>query len=270
MRVAGEGVKPTQAPSGTSPQSVRVPLIKTAAGDVDYEVVLKYGGHMPSILSMREVSFPLVKTVNINVELSQVRLYLPDTHHWFDFGGCMTRVKDAGDLAAGFLAYRNKQIERLSQILTSGDAYSRARASNNLKQIGLGIQGFNDITDLSSSVTGNEEVQKQQRANTLAIQNAEQIIQQQEAEDKALGVNDNRSRFYELYQGQGNARSKNVVQELGGNFANPTTAPPAKPQEARSPSIATGSSTTSSSRSTMRRASQRKTRSPARTRPAST
>src|SRR5262249_21933757 len=41
VRVAGEGVKPVTA-TAAKPQAVRIPLIKTAAGDTDYLVVLKY------------------------------------------------------------------------------------------------------------------------------------------------------------------------------------------------------------------------------------
>lgn len=225
VRVAGEGVKPTQV--AAKPQAVRIPLIKTAAGDQDYLVVLKYGGQLDSIITGKEVDFPLVKTENIHVELSQVRLFLPDTHHWFDFGGSMTRVKDKADLDAGFLSYRNKQIERLSQMLSSKDAYSRARASNNLKQIGQGIQNFNSIRE---DLYGNEEVQKQQRANIHALNAAQTVIQQQEADEEKVSA-DNRLRLYDLYQGQANGRAKNVVQELGGNFVNPNDAPPAKAPE---------------------------------------
>ena len=48
-RVAGEPVKPTAIPGSTDPRGVRIPLIKTARGELYYEVVLKYGGRMPAL-----------------------------------------------------------------------------------------------------------------------------------------------------------------------------------------------------------------------------
>jgi hypothetical protein len=62
-------------------------LIKTAEGDTDYAVVLKYGGWLQPVGIVDRVAFPLMRTVNINVELSRVRLRVPETHAWFDFGG---------------------------------------------------------------------------------------------------------------------------------------------------------------------------------------
>ena len=48
------------------------------------------------------VRFPLIHTENIHVEESQVRLRLPETHRWFDFGGSMRLVEDEEELLAGF------------------------------------------------------------------------------------------------------------------------------------------------------------------------
>ncbi|MBE3070981.1 MAG: hypothetical protein IMZ66_12165, partial [Planctomycetes bacterium] len=70
---------------------IRIPIVKTAEGDLDYAVVLKYAGRIESLENLRwAVRFPLIRTVNINVELSQVQLYLPETHVWFDFRGTMS------------------------------------------------------------------------------------------------------------------------------------------------------------------------------------
>jgi hypothetical protein len=88
--VAGEPVKPTEVPKGPK-QQVRIPLVKTAPGDADYPVVLTYAGKLPKLGGWQTVRFPFVKTVNINVEMSLVRLQLPTTHRWFDFGGTMSQ-----------------------------------------------------------------------------------------------------------------------------------------------------------------------------------
>ena len=117
--VAGEPVKPAAgnsasgtAASGTAAAGglVRIPLVKTARGDADYPVVLKYGGELGRLGAVDHIDFPMIRTVNIHVELSQVELYLPESYDWFNFGGTMRHVAGEGDLAAGWLAYNTKQI----------------------------------------------------------------------------------------------------------------------------------------------------------------
>ena len=76
--VAGEPVKPAAGkPTANGGDVVRIPLIKTARGDADYEVVLKYGGQLGQLGAISHVEFPLIHTVNIHVELSQVELDVP-------------------------------------------------------------------------------------------------------------------------------------------------------------------------------------------------
>ena len=140
--VAGQPVKPTEVPGGTTPDQVRIPLIKTAEGDTDYAVVLKYGGQLQPVGTVDRVDFPLIRTVNINVELSRVRLRLPETHTWFDFGGTMRQVFDEGSYEADFFSYNAKQVKRLMQALNTDNHYARARSMNNLKQLGLAVQNY--------------------------------------------------------------------------------------------------------------------------------
>ena len=96
--MAGEPVKPTAMPRGGGPiaASVRIPLIKTAPGELCYDVVLKYGGRMPALGTLGHVEFPLIHCENIRPDLSQVRLYVPDRYRWFDFGGTMRLVAGGG------------------------------------------------------------------------------------------------------------------------------------------------------------------------------
>ena len=58
VRVAGEPVKPTRVPGSADPQDVRIPLIKTAAGEGAYDVVLKYGGDVRPLTDVRQRRFP--------------------------------------------------------------------------------------------------------------------------------------------------------------------------------------------------------------------
>ena len=107
---------------------LRIPLIKTAEGDLDYPVVLKYAGKFDRLRTLRTVDIPVVRTININVELSQVKLYLPEDFRWVHFEGTATRVLGEDDFAAGYMAYRTQQVEKLTQIIRGSNEFSKSRA----------------------------------------------------------------------------------------------------------------------------------------------
>ena len=223
--VAGEPVKPT-AISGGAPR-VRIPLVKTAAGDLDYEVAVKYGGTLAALGKLATVNFPLIRTVNIHVEQSQVRLYLPETHDWFDFGGSLGRVANEADLEAGFLNYSSKLLQRLSQTKSSDNEYAKARSTNNLKQIELQLHDY--LRSNAGQAAGNEAF-KQEAANAeRTLKEAESQSTTQGDFEQVAGEADNRGNLNRLYEGQETRRSKNVVNELGANF-DATTQPQQQPQ----------------------------------------
>ncbi len=128
--VAGEPVKPIDPPkkqgAAQSPGRVLIPLVKTAVGDRDYAVVLKYGGKTDRPGWLSAVRFPLVHTKNIHVERSVVKLYLPENDCWFDFGGTMRLAEQEADVAAQEFSYRNWQIGQLAQVVAKSDRFARA------------------------------------------------------------------------------------------------------------------------------------------------
>ena len=133
--MAGEPVKPSQIPGSTNVRHVLLPVRKTAKGDPNYPVVLKYGGTLPPLAAMATVQFPLVRTVKpypaagrtIGIEQSQVEIYVPKSHEWFNFGGKMHQTADEADLAAGRLSAFNRQGERLIEAARDSDAFTRIR-----------------------------------------------------------------------------------------------------------------------------------------------
>jgi len=213
--VAGQPVKPTEVPGGTTPDQVRIPLIKTAEGDTDYAVVLKYGGWLQPVGTVDRVAFPLMRTVNINVELSRVRLRLPETHTWFDFGGSMRRVSDEGEYEADFFSYNAKQVKRLMQTLNTDNYYARARSMSNLKQLGLAVQNYQQQF---GDYRANDTFRRNLDVNADLIRQAEQQTQEILAKEGAVTVTDNRGRLNTYFLDQSNDSAKNVVNELGGNF----------------------------------------------------
>ena len=222
---AGEPVKPTRAPPPASDREVRIPLLKTAEGDLDYEVRLVYGGKLPSLETLRRVSFPLMRTVNVKVELSQVRLYLPEAYRWFNFDGTMKLVVDEAELQAGNLSYYNKSTEKLAKTLEGGDEFAKVRASNSLQLLKSDVQSYLGTIASSSQDGANENLQRELTLNGGVWREAEQqrqaqVAQQSAHADSAAAVTlDNSTRLNEAFEGQQNARAKNVVSGLTFNFS---------------------------------------------------
>jgi len=214
-RVAGEYVKPV-IPEGGHDDRVRIPLVKTAAGDLDYEVALKYGGRIDGLRHLGRLDFPLIRTQNVNVELSQVELRLPGTHHWIDFDGTMRQVAQAGDFEAGFMAYKNKLAQRLVHTLKYGNPFEQARATSNLKQLTKSLQ---DDQKTMQVYAGNRKI-------NLEISNASGLIDTANKElaefEKELDVDadglDNRAEFNDAFDDQVNTFARNVVFNNGANW----------------------------------------------------
>ena len=220
--VAGEPVKPIQVPAtvaaaesagaGVRRRLVRIPLVKTAAGDLDYPVVLKYGGEFGALGRLSKVEFPLLRTSDIEVELSQVRLYLPETHLFFRFGGTMRLADEEDDLVAGRLSYETKQAQRLMDTMQQADDFAKVRAQNNLKQLGLALG-----TQSQARSSTSERVQQELAQNSAVFQNVDKELKKFAEAPTQRQVEDNRDRLNDLYQNQRTSRAKNVVKDLGRN-----------------------------------------------------
>ncbi len=213
--VAGEPVKPIVATAAAGTK-LQVPLIKTAKGDRDYAVVLKYGGSLGSIGSLSEVGFPLIHTVNINVEESQVRLFLPENHRWFDFGGDMKQVGEA-DLAAGEMEYVAGQLGKFAEVLKGKDEYAIARARANSSRL---VAENKMLQHRQGEIVSNENLEKSIGLNTQAVDQLELQLKQQaqKADESAVTDLDNRRRLDQVWRSQRNDRGRNVVKEVGDNW----------------------------------------------------
>ncbi len=216
-RVAGQPVKPTLKPKSPDARHIRIPLVKTAVGDLAYDVILKYGGKVPPLSRFdNKVDFPLMHTENIHVELSQVRLHVPENYRWYDFGGTMRQATDEGDMAAGRVAFHNKQVKQLAETMRHGKKFEQARAEYNYKNIRketLQLQEFgNDYAD-------NAGLQEQLVANSEVLREADEELDRLGDAETQVSAGDNRDLLNQRLQWQKTTRSRSVVQTLGPNWA---------------------------------------------------
>ena len=212
--VAGQPVKPTRVEGEEG--RVRIPIVKTAEGDLDYAVVLKYGGTVGRLAAFRyTVRFPLVRTLNIEAELGQVRLFVPEDYTWFDFDTPMTQAEQAGTLEAGVLAYQRKLAGRLLTTLQSDNPFAQMRAMSNLKQVGREIL---EKQQTLQSYGRNADVQTElSNAGVVIEQMNKQLGARPEAAEAAVAFNGDFLR--RAYNEQDNRRDRNLVQDLGANWS---------------------------------------------------
>lgn len=220
--VAGTPVKPIQSsnkPKRAGATRFRLPLVRTQTGDLDYGVELKYAGKMKKSGFMTQLDFPLIESVNINVELSQVKLLLPENQYWYGFGGTLGQVRDESDFLAGWLSHKNKQIGRLSELTTKdSEVFSKARAEENLKQLGSEVkqQLGNARFDLNSNSSLQEQVMQNDKVSNQALAQ----IAKSEAEVVPKAALDNRGFLNGLLDSQNNYRANGNVDQTrrkGGN-----------------------------------------------------
>ena len=214
-KVAGDFVKPV-APNAAEPRLLHIPLIKTEAGDLDYAVVLKYGGSVPSLRTLRRVGFPFIKTGNIGVELSQVELRLPRTHEWSWFDGTLRQVDEEGDFEAGRLAYQNDVMKRLTHTLQYGSVFSKARATRNLKT----LSGQQDLVVENAPVLFTQNIRYNEQVEAARKLGSEAQVQLRKSDETGLGVSlgDNRANFMGCYVEQANDFGGGVVREAQLNW----------------------------------------------------
>jgi hypothetical protein len=221
--VADRPVKPSKIEKGNE-RVLRIPLVKTAEGDLDYPVLLKYGGTVGKLDAMKAVQFPVIRTVNIDPELSQIKLLLPESHRWLQFDGTAQRVDGEDDFMAGYLNYRTQQVQSLTQILRGKNDFSKTRASGNIKNLDVELK---EVAKQAKQHFGNEQLRRNLELNVRAIEQASQEMAELEQEFEE--IEDNRERLNKFYEEQQNTLARNSVTRLGMNFIAPAKQPASKP-----------------------------------------
>jgi len=211
-QVAGEPVTPIVDPAAGEAGRLRVPLVRTPPGQPHYPVVLKYGGRLPPLGTAGAVEFPTARTFKINVELSHLRLYLPTTHRWVNFGQKMRMAQSEEDLTVSRLDVELKQAERLLSQVRSGEDYEKVRAANVLKTL------LSPLSSIRESARRSNAVQQEMAQRGRVLEEAERELGRLEGQPSTPAVVDNRYRLNELYEQQRNSGARNVVKDLDYNW----------------------------------------------------
>lgn len=205
--VAGEPVKPIEQPGPSGARGLQLPLVKTAEGDLDYPVTVKYGGRLERLGWSSHVTFPFVRTVNVQVEQSRVELYLPDDLHWYSFDGTLGAVADTADYQNAELSHYNRLTQRLSQLLSSNDPFARVRALNSYSSLNSKLNDYQ--RDVNAS---NQRIVNELNANRANLEQAqhEQRAQQQQPQQVQTGETDVRRSIEQRYRAQRNDLGRHV------------------------------------------------------------
>jgi len=221
--VEGQPVKPVAWPAAQNERRLRIPLVKTQLGDLDYPIELKYGGQLGQFSNFSEVEFPVIETLNINVQLSQLHLRLPHSHRWMNFGGTMTKVNDRGKLEEGYLSYKSRQIQQLveqiqrkSSTSSMSGRYAQKRAYSNLKKLKSDMNEYQSAGQIIKQRDG-QQVLDMVDSNNDAIKEAEELYRKQDAQKYEASV-DNRANFNGLIESQDARIARNSVNKETSNF----------------------------------------------------
>ena len=192
-------------------------LVKTAPGDADYPVVLKYGGQLPRLSALARVEFPLMRTREHPRRTEPggvVRNF--ESYDWFDFGGTMRLVEGEGIWRPDLLKYNTRQIGLAIESLHSEDSYARTRAANNLKSLQAEAA---QLKQSAGSYEFNDELTQQLDSNTKIQRGLDvELNQPADAKGDARPARDNRSRLGDFYRSQAGSRASEVVNQSGANF----------------------------------------------------
>ena len=233
--IARDNDRKNTAPVGSR---VKIPLVKAAPGDPDYEVVVIYAGKLSPVRASLPVvqlgpktEFPLIRVHGIEVRRSNVRLFLPKGVKWFDFDGTLGQVDSEQELVAQRIEYDTDQLARLVQKRReSGDRMTQIRAEENLRILAprsdYGGYDVRSAGGSSSSISeyaeklfsrGELSVGKAVESNRKIVSLVQEelgTVRDDAVTDSDSVVVDNRSKLNDAFVNQSAQRARNVVQGL--------------------------------------------------------
>ncbi|MDR3198034.1 MAG: hypothetical protein LBU34_09230 [Planctomycetaceae bacterium] len=159
----GFPVKPNMMPAeiaghyhknATETRLIRIPLVKTESGDMDFIVRLIYAGELQNFSGWARLDIPFIDVLNIPVGESLVRLNLPDRYE-YKFKGNLRRVRqeqESETIRQVQSNYQRQQTDRLRQTAIDANPFASNRAKFNLKQLDISGKNGSPLGDLNTNI----------------------------------------------------------------------------------------------------------------------
>lgn len=203
--VDGHSVPPL-ANTGKAAGVVQIPLLKSSELNLDYPIELIYQGQLAAGSDLREVSMPLAFTLDVESEVSHLRLHLSPDLRPLRFGGTMTRVieerilqDEVTDYQVGLLSTFKKSLQKEN---LSGAQQQRQR---------LELEKFLFGNRLNESANPRELASEINELNDVLS-----------SENQTGGdLLSNRSNILSRVAEQRNKNEVNLNRDYNSNFANP-------------------------------------------------
>ncbi len=160
--VDGQSVQPL-AMAGQAAGQVTLPLLNSSVLNLDYPVEFLYRGQLPTVETWQTLDVPLAFPINIEAEVSHLRLHLPRELRPLLFDGTMSRVNSSGELLAEVEDYQSKVLAEFKQGVVSG-FLSKAQRSRRISELETYLD-YNSLRfDPGSNSRLGQEIQELDRA----------------------------------------------------------------------------------------------------------
>ena len=196
------------------PNSVRIPIIKTEVGDLDYVVRIVYAGKCKPIRWTAKLDIPFIEVLNIPVGASYAKLHLPENYN-YQFDGTMSE-SDQGSIAKTNSEYEKQIVAKLQQAAQTGNPYEQARAMSNLKLKGIMQQSRSREYTVNTPVWETRVHQEMQTNQpTFGGYQAGSNVSGTMPTISALS---NSVQLEQRFESQSNARGTNVISQSESNW----------------------------------------------------
>ncbi|MDR1478765.1 MAG: hypothetical protein LBJ00_07465 [Planctomycetaceae bacterium] len=147
-------------------EGVRIPLIKTDSGDLDYVVRIVYAGTSRGLGNLADTEMPFIKVLNVPVGTSLLKLYLPQNYKYF-FHGNMQHVNKEQTTSI-IKKFNDDYMQmlglRLRKTMEDDNVYAKQRAYSNMKNSALlnnsNTENNNNVSDSNGNIVNNETAPK--------------------------------------------------------------------------------------------------------------
>ncbi len=172
--VDGQSVQPL-ALAGQAAGQVTLPLLNSSVLNLDYPVEFLYRGQLPTVETWQTLDVPLAFPINIEAEVSHLRLHLPRELRPLLFDGTMSRVNSSGELLAEVEDYQSKVLAEFKQGVVGG-FLSKTQRDRRISELETYLD-YNSLRfDPGSKSRLGQEIQELDRALQQEVPTAESVF----------------------------------------------------------------------------------------------